>query len=81
MVVVAAILLILLALPIRAARREHAGPGRTGAGSGVHRQGGDTLASIADRADPAARRPLTGRLAREVGSTVGRAGGAHLQIP
>jgi hypothetical protein len=75
-----AVLLILLALPIRAIGGSTAGPQVPTLGHGYVVQNGDTLASIAGRADPAHAVALTERLAQETGSSV-VVPGEHVFIP
>ena len=73
-------LLVLLALPIRAlggSTLAQAGPAQ---GQEYVVKAGDTLASIADRADPAHASSLSGQLARETG-TGSVVPGEHIFIP
>jgi hypothetical protein len=82
MVVVAVVvtLLVLLALPIRAfggSTLDQASPAQ---GQGYIVKAGDTLASIATRADPAHATSLTGQLARETGTSQ-VVPGEHIFIP
>ena len=73
-------LLVLLALPIRAlggSTLAQAGPAQ---GQEYIVKAGDTLASIATRADPAHASSLTGQLARETG-TDEVVPGEHIFIP
>ena len=73
-------LLVLLALPIRAlggSTLAQAGPAQ---GQEYIVKAGDTLASIATRADPAHAASLTGQLARETGTNL-VVPGEHIFIP
>jgi Tfp pilus assembly protein FimV len=73
-------LLVLLALPIRAfggSTLAQAGPAQ---GQEYIVKAGDTLASIATRADPAHAASLTGQLARETGTSL-VVPGEHIFIP
>ena len=73
-------LLVLLALPIRAfggSTLAQAGPAQ---GQEYIVKAGDTLASIANRADPAHAASLTGQLARETGTSL-VVPGEHIFIP
>jgi LysM repeat protein len=70
----------LLALPIRALGGSAVGPAVPTAGQDYVVQPGDTLASIASRADPADAATMTLRLARETGSSV-VVPGEHLFVP
>ena len=78
--VVAAVLLILLALPLRQLGGSTLAQAQPTPGQEYIVKSGDTLASIAARADRADAGALTARLAREVGSTV-VVPGEHIQIP
>ena len=78
--VVAAVLLILLALPLRQLGGSTLAQAQPTPGQEYIVKSGDTLASIAARADRADASALTARLAREVGSTV-VVPGEHIQIP
>jgi hypothetical protein len=78
--VVAALLLVLLALPLRQLGGSTLAQAQPTPGQEYIVKSGDTLASIAVRADRADARTLTARLAREVGSTV-VVPGEHIQIP
>jgi hypothetical protein len=73
-------LLVLLALPIRALGGSMLAQASPAQGQEYIVKAGDTLASIATRADPAHPATLAGQLAREVGSTV-VVPGEHLFIP
>ena len=82
-VVVAAfvvVLLILLALPIRALGGSTLAQAAPAHGQEYIVKAGDTLASIANRADPAHAASLTGQLARETG-TGSVVPGEHIFIP
>ena len=73
-------LLVLLALPIRSfagSTLAQAGPAQ---GQEYIVKAGDTLASIANRADPAHAASLTGQLARETGTGL-VVPGEHIFIP
>ena len=73
-------LLVLLALPIRAlggSTLAQAGPAQ---GQEYIVKVGDTLASIANRADPAHAASLTGQIARETGTSL-VVPGEHIFIP
>jgi hypothetical protein len=73
-------LLVLLALPIRSfagSTLAQAGPAQ---GQEYIVKAGDTLASIANRADPAHAASLTGQLARETGTSL-VVPGEHIFIP
>jgi len=73
-------LLVLLALPIRAlggSTLAQAGPAQ---GQEYIVKAGDTLASIATRADPARAAPLTDQLIRETGTNL-VVPGEHIFIP
>src|SRR5580704_4284450 len=78
--VVAAILLVLLALPLRQLGGSTLAQAQPAPGQEYVVKSGDTLASIAARADRGDAAALTARLAREVGSTV-VVPGEHIQIP
>ena len=73
-------LLVLLALPIRALGGSTLAQAAPAQGQEYVVKAGDTLASIAGRADPAHPASLAGQLAREVGSTV-VVPGEHVFIP
>jgi Tfp pilus assembly protein FimV len=75
-----AILLVLLALPIRALGGSTLAQAAPAQGQEYIVKAGDTLASIATRADPARATSLSDRLAREVGSSV-VVPGEHVFIP
>ena len=77
---VLAILLILLALPIRALGGSTLAQAAPAQGQEYIVKAGDTLASIANRADPAHAASLTGQLARETG-TGSVVPGEHIFIP
>jgi Tfp pilus assembly protein FimV len=82
-VVVAAavvILLVLLALPIRAFGGSTLAQATPAPGQEYIVKAGDTLASIADRADPAHAASLTGQLVRETGTSL-VVPGEHIFIP
>jgi Tfp pilus assembly protein FimV len=74
------ILLVLLALPIRALGGSTLAQAAPAQGQVYIVKAGDTLASIATRADPAHATSLTGQLARETG-TVAVVPGEHIFIP
>jgi hypothetical protein len=78
--VVLAILLFLLALPIRALGGSTLAQAAPGQGQEYIVKAGDTLASIANRADPAHAPSLTSELARETG-TSSVVPGEHIFIP
>ena len=78
--VVLAILLVLLALPIRALGGSTLAQAAPAHGQEYIVKAGDTLASIANRADPAHAASLTGQLARETG-TGSVVPGEHIFIP
>ena len=78
--VAAALLLVLLALPLRQLGGSTLAQAQPTPGQEYIVKSGDTLASIAGRADRADAGTLTARLAREVGSTV-VVPGEHIQIP
>ena len=73
-------LLVLLALPIRAIGGSTLAQSAPAPGQEYIVKAGDTLASIATRADPSHAIALDGQLAREVGSTV-VVPGEHIFIP
>jgi Tfp pilus assembly protein FimV len=75
-----AILLVLLALPIRALGGSTLAQAAPAHGQEYVVKAGDTLASIANRADPAHAGLLTGQLARETG-TSSVVPGEHIFIP
>ena len=77
---VLAILLVLLALPIRALGGSTLAQAAPAQGQEYIVKAGDTLASIADRADPAHASSLSGQLARETG-TGSVVPGEHIFIP
>ena len=77
---VLAILLVLLALPIRAFGGSTLAQAAPAQGQEYIVKVGDTLASIANRADPAHSASLTGQLARETG-TGSVVPGEHIFIP
>ena len=77
---VLAILLVLLALPIRALGGSTLAQAAPAQGQEYIVKAGDTLASIADRADPAHAASLSGQLARETG-TGSVVPGEHIFIP
>jgi hypothetical protein len=74
------VLLVLLALPIRSFGGSTLAQAAPAPGQEYIVKTGDTLASIADRADPAHAAGLTERLSRQVGSTV-VVPGEHIFIP
>jgi Tfp pilus assembly protein FimV len=76
----AAILLVLLALPVRALGGSTLAQAAPAQGQAYIVKAGDTLASIASRADPAHRASLTGQLVRETG-TRSVVPGEHIFIP
>jgi hypothetical protein len=78
--VVLAILLVLLALPIRALGGSTLAQAAPAQGQEYIVKAGDTLASIANRADPAHAASLSGQLARETG-TGSVVPGEHIFIP
>jgi hypothetical protein len=78
--VVAAGLLVLLMLPIRALGGRSVAAAAPAAGHVYVVQNGDSLATIAARVDPSRSAALLHRLASEVGSTV-VVPGEHLLIP
>jgi len=75
-----ATLLVLLALPIRAIGGSTLAQAAPAQGQEYIVKAGDTLASIATRADPSGATSLSERLAREVGSSV-VVPGEHIFIP
>jgi hypothetical protein len=75
-----ATLLVLLALPIRAIGGSTLAQAAPAQGQEYVVKPGDTLASIAIRADPSHGGALSDRLAREVGSSV-VVPGEHVFIP
>jgi hypothetical protein len=77
---VLAILLVLLALPIRALGGSTLAQAAPAQGQEYIVKAGDTLASIANRADPAHAASLSGQLARETG-TGSVVPGEHIFIP
>jgi hypothetical protein len=77
---VTAVLLVLLALPVRSLGGSTLAEAAPAQGQDYIVKAGDTLASIATRADPSHAVALTGRLAREVGSNV-VVPGEHVFIP
>ena len=77
---VLAILLVLLALPIRALGGSTLAQSAPAHGQEYIVKAGDTLTSIANRADPAHAASLTGQLARETG-TSSVVPGEHIFIP
>ncbi len=78
--VLVAALLVLLALPIRSFGGSTLAQAAPAQGQDYIVKSGDTLASIAAQADPAAAAAMTGQLAHEVGSTAVVAG-EHIYIP
>ena len=78
--VVAATLLVLLALPIRSLGGSTLAQAAPAQGQDYIVKVGDTLTSIATRADPAHATSLTGQLARETGSSQ-VVPGEHIFIP
>ncbi len=80
LVAVVAVLLVLLALPVRALGGSTLAQAAPALGADYIVKPGDTLASIASRADAAHARTLAAQLAREVGSKV-VVPGEHLHIP
>ena len=74
------VLLVLLALPIRALGGSTLAQAAPAQGQEYVVKVGDTLASIATRADPAHPATLTGRLVRETGSN-SVVPGEHIFIP
>jgi LysM domain len=78
--VAVAVLLVLLALPLRQLGGSTLAQAQPTPGQEYVVKSGDTLASIAARADRGDAAALTARLAREVGSTV-VVPGEHIQIP
>jgi hypothetical protein len=77
---VLAILLVLLALPIRALGGSTLAQAAPAQGQEYIVKAGDTLATIANRADPAHASSLTAQLARETG-TSSVVPGEHIFIP
>ena len=77
---VVAVLLVLLALPIRALGGSTLAQAAPAQGQEYIVKAGDTLASIANRADPAHAASLTGQLVRETG-TSSVVPGEHIFIP
>jgi hypothetical protein len=75
-----AVLLVLLALPIRALGGSTLAQAAPAQGQDYIVKAGDTLASIAAQADPRHAASMTSRLASEVGSTV-VVPGEHVFIP
>ena len=78
--VVVAILLVLLALPIRALGGSTLAQAAPAQGQEYIVKAGDTLTSIATRADPAHSGSLTERLVRETGTSL-VVPGEHVFIP
>ncbi len=76
----AAILLVLLALPIRALGGSTLAQAAPTQGQEYIVKAGDTLASIAKRADPASAASLAGQLVRETGTSL-VVPGEHIFIP
>ena len=77
---VVVVLLVLLALPLRQLGGSTLAQGQPTPGQTYIVKSGDTLASIAARADQADASTLAARLAGEVGSTV-VVPGEHIRIP
>jgi hypothetical protein len=75
-----AILLVLLALPIRSLGGSTLAQAAPAQGQEYVVKAGDTLASIATRADPAQAASLAGQLARETGTSL-VVPGEHIFIP
>lgn len=75
-----AILLVLLALPIRSLGGSTLAQAAPAQGQEYVVKSGDTLASIAQQADPTRAASLAGRMADEIGSTT-VVPGEHLFIP
>jgi hypothetical protein len=75
-----AILLVLLALPIRALGGSTLAQAAPAHGQEYIVKAGDTLASIADRADPAHATSLAGQMAHETGTSL-VVPGEHIFIP
>jgi Tfp pilus assembly protein FimV len=73
-------LMVLLALPIRALGGSTLAQATPAQGQEYIVKSGDTLASIAAKADPGQAASLTARLASEVGSTV-VVPGEHIFVP
>ena len=80
LVLVVAVLLVLLALPLRALGGSTLAQATPAPGADYIAKPGDTLASIASRADPAHAASLASLMAREIGSNV-VVPGEHLHIP
>jgi hypothetical protein len=78
--VVLAVLLVLLALPIRALGGSTLAQAAPAQGQEYIVKAGDTLATIANRADPAHASSLTAQLVRETG-TSSVVPGEHIFIP
>jgi hypothetical protein len=78
--VVVVALLVLLALPIRALGGSTLAQAAPAQGQEYIVKSGDTLASIATRADPARAASLTGQLVRETGTNL-VVPGEHIFIP
>ncbi|HEX4126484.1 MAG TPA: LysM domain-containing protein [Acidimicrobiales bacterium] len=78
--IVVALLLVLLALPIRAFGGSTLAQAAPAQGQEYIVKAGDTLASIANRADPGHAASLVGQLARETG-TGSVVPGEHIFIP
>jgi hypothetical protein len=74
------VLLVLLALPIRALGGSTLAQAAPAQGQEYIVKAGDSLASIADRADPAHAASLTGQLVRETGTSL-VVPGEHIFIP
>ncbi|HVT41935.1 MAG TPA: LysM domain-containing protein [Acidimicrobiales bacterium] len=74
------VLLVLLALPVRAFGGSTLAQAAPAQGQTYIVKAGDTLASIAGRANPAHAAALTARLAQQVGSDV-IVPGEHIYIP
>jgi hypothetical protein len=79
-VAVVAVLLVLLALPVRALGGSTLAQVTPAPGVDYIVKPGDTLLSVASRADPAHARVVAAQMAREVGSEV-VVPGEHLHIP
>jgi Tfp pilus assembly protein FimV len=77
---VLAILLVLLALPIRALGGSTLAQAAPAQGQEYIVKAGDTLTSIANRADPAHAASLTGQLVRETGTSL-VVPGEHIFVP
>ncbi len=80
LVAVVVALLVLLALPIRSFGGSTLAQAAPAEGQEYIVKAGDTLASIADRADPAHAASLTGQLVRETGTSL-VVPGEHIFIP